>query len=213
MTISPNSKTHCIILLLCIFALVVLVSIGFCGFKKWMNKTKYEQSPETNEYFIVQNNKDEPDWVSKEVALRLSRLAIKADKVVMYMYENKLPNKAIAERLHARWGNIRKNPKGFRETSFGERSAAYTVNKGDELRICIRNPDSNEMFESENTGFLVLLHELAHLMSQSFGHNIEFKTNYAYICKQAEELKLYRYVDYSKNPTSYCSTDITHSPF
>ena len=201
------------IFFLCLSAIVLLVIVVVCAFRKWVNKTKYEQCPETNETFIVQNNKNEPEWISKEVALRLSRLARKADKVVMYMYENQLPNKAIAERLHARWDNIRKNPKGFRETSFGERSAAYTVNKGDELRICIRDPDSNEMFESENTGFLVLLHELAHLMSQSFGHNIEFKKNFADICKQAQQLGLYRYVDYSKSPTSYCSTDITHSPF
>jgi len=202
-----------LVLCFCLVAIVLLVIVGVCGFRKWINKTKYEQCPETNETFIVQNNKNEPEWISKEVALRLSRLARKADKVVNYMYENQLPNKMVSERLYLRWNNIRKNPKGFRETSFGEKSAAYTVNKGDELRICIRDPDSNEMFESENTGFLVLLHELAHLMSQSFGHNIEFKKNFAYICKQAQELGLYRYVDYSKNPTSYCSTDITHSPF
>lgn len=202
-----------LVLCFCLVAIVLLVIVGVCGFRKWLNKTKYEQCPETNETFIVQNNKNEPEWISKEVALRLSRLARKADKVVNYMYENQLPNKMVSERLYLRWNNIRKNPKGFRETSFGEKSAAYTVNKGDELRICIRDPESNEMFESENTGFLVLLHELAHLMSQSFGHNIEFKKNFAYICKQAQELGLYRYVDYSKNPTSYCSTDITHSPF
>jgi len=37
-----------------------------------------------------------------------------------------------------------------RETAFGEKSAAYTVNKGDELRICIRDPDKDKLFEELN---------------------------------------------------------------
>ena len=195
---------------LCLFMIGILIG---CGFKKWQDRTREETSPETNETFIVQNNKDEPEWVGKQAALIISKQAQKADILIAYLYKNQIPNHDVSNLLHERWMKIRKNPKGLREMSFGEKSAAYTVNKGDELRICVRDKSSPHKFEDLNTGFFVLLHELAHLMSRSYGHGIEFKRNFAIITKLAVELDLYKNIDYSQNPTSYCNTEIAHSPY
>lgn len=204
-------RIACVVLCgLCLLAIIILIG---CGFQKWKDRTRTETSPETNETFIVQNNKDEPEWVGKKAALIISKQAQKADILIDYMYKHQLPNHDISNLLHERWMKIRKNPKGLREMSFGEKSAAYTVNKGEELRICVRDKSSPHKFEDLNTGFYVLLHELAHLMSRSYGHGIEFRRNFAIITRLAIELKLYRDVDYSQNPTSYCNTEIAHSPY
>jgi hypothetical protein len=213
---SRKKTIQIVICVLCIVGVIGLVALVFCGRSRWLDRTREEVVEDlngTHEVFHVQNNKNEPDWVGKEVARRLSRLAKKIDTLVLYMYNHKLPDSIVANRLAYRWKKIRDNPKGFRETSFGESSAAYTVNKGEEMRICIRDPKSDKMFEDEKTSFLVILHELAHLMSKSYGHNLEFKKNFAYITKVAVELGLYKYVDYSKEPTTYCSTDITNPPY
>ena len=50
------------------------------------------------------------------------------------------------------------------ETSIGEKSAAYVLNKGDQLRMCVRKRNDPTKLEDSNTMIFVLLHELAHLM-------------------------------------------------
>jgi preprotein translocase subunit SecG len=208
-----SSKTTAICFIFCFIALLLLAICIGAGYKKYLDRTRPELSLETNETFFVQNNETEPDWVGKEVARRLGRLAVKGDQVVAYMEQHKLPDAEIANRLSRRWQSIRKNPKGLRETGRNEKSAAYTVNKGEELRICIRNEKSDKLFEEENTGFLVLLHELAHLMTKGYdNHNEEFHKCFAFITKIAVQLGLYQYVNYQNHPTNYCGTDITQSP-
>lgn len=208
-----NRNTICgLIFILCILTVLILLFCIWCGYKKWKDKTREEiiENLDGNvEIYVVQNNKDEPSWVGKEVAKRLSNMSRKATTIVNHMYKNRLPDPVISNRLYTRWMKIINNPKGLRETAKGERSAAYTVNKGEELRICVRDENSDRLFEGENDGFFVLLHELAHLMSKSYGHNLEFKKNFAYITKIAVELGMYKYTDYTKKPTTYCSVDIT----
>lgn len=211
----PKSSTtiSALVFAACILTLIILLICLGCGYYKWKDKTRAEVCLDTNETFVVQNNKDEPAWVGKEVARRLGHLAQKADKLVLYMYNNHLPDVNVATRLAERWKRIRENPEGLRETAFGETTAAYTVNKGEQLRICVRNNNSDNMFENENDMMFVFLHEAAHLMSKSYGHNLEFKKNFAYITKIAVELGLYKYVDYTKEPTSYCNVDITYPSY
>ena len=195
-----------------IIALLIIMLLVCLGYKKFRDRTKQVYSTEVQESFYVQNNKEEPEWVSKEIANRIGIITKRADTLIDYMAKNKLPNSEVSERLLRRWKKIRSNPRGIRETSAIEKPAAYTVNKSDQLRICIRNPKTKQL-EDLNTAMFVLLHELAHVMSQSYGHFQEFKTNFAYITKLAVEMGLYSYVDYSNNPTEYCNTRITHSSY
>lgn len=192
--------------------LILLICLG-AGYSKWKNKTCEIEDPITKEKFIVQNNKEEPEWVRKEVARRLANIVSKVDKIVSYMKKRNLPDANIANRLEVRWKRIRSNPKGLRETSPGENSAAYTINKGEQMRICVRDERSDNLFEKENDSMFVILHELGHLMSKSYGHNLEFKRNFAYITKIAVELGLYKYTNYMENPTTYCNVDITHTAY
>lgn len=198
-----------IIWILCVLTLLLIFFMFFCGYKKWKDKTKIEICPETKEEFMVQNNKDEPEWIGQEVAKRLSELSRRATVIVNHMYTNKYPTEEISERLYKRWYMLRKRKNGFRETAQGETSAAYTVNKHEQIRICLRK---NNSFEDFNTAMFVLLHELGHVMSENYDHGIEFRKNFATITKVAVDLGLYNYIDHSKDPTSYCGTDIKSSP-
>ena len=209
MEITP-SQICCGIIIVSIMAIMIIgILIGF-GYKKWKDRTKPVHDHHTRETFLVQNNKDEPEWVGQEVAKRLGKLTQNGDLLIEYFVKEQLPH---SKRLAKRWRRIRKNPRGIRETGSVEQPAAYTVNKSEQMRICIRKPGSQGELEDLNTSMLVLLHEMAHMMSHSYGHGQEFRTNFALITNVAVRLGLYNYVDYSKNPTSYCNTKITHSPY
>lgn len=197
---------------ICIITLFVLGLFVVMGFFSWRNrtcmvKTKY------GEQFTVQNNKNEPDNIKYQVADRLSLLASKTDKLVNHMLVNNIPNKETAELLSHRWANIRSSSDGFRETSKNENTAAYTVNKHEQLRICVRTKQDPYMLENENTTMFVMLHELAHMMSKSYGHNFEFRKNFATITKVAVDMGLYKYEDFATNPVQFCGVDISNPAY
>ena len=196
-------------LVLCVIAVLIIVSCVGGGFMKLMGKTCRVKCPDCDESFVVQNNRADTEETRQEVSRRIGVLAKKIDTLVIYMYNKKLPDSVISNRLAERWKRIRTSQDGLRETGVGETSAAYTVNKGDQIRICIRDAKSDKQFENENDTMFVMLHEIGHLMSKSYGHNLEFKKNFAYITKIAVELGLYKYTDYQTSPTNYCWTDIS----
>lgn len=133
-------------------------------------------------------------------AKKLEYFRNELQKVVDYCKKNNLPTKTDADRMYERFKSTR-----FNETPTKDSSAAYVVNKGQELRVCLQGEDDN------NTKF-VLLHELAHIMSKSYGHNEEFRNNMDFLVKLAAELGIYRPTDYSKEPINYCGTKITNTP-
>jgi hypothetical protein len=133
-------------------------------------------------------------------AQKLDYFRNELQKLVTYCYTNNLPTAEDASRLYSRFKNLKIN-----ETATGEPSAAYVVNKAQELRICLQNED-------ENDTMFVLLHELAHVMSKSYGHNAEFKKNMDVLVKLAVKLNIYKPVDYTKEPVNYCGVTISSTP-
>ena len=66
--------------------------------------------------------------------------------------------------------------------------------------------------EPLNTMLFVSIHELAHLMTKSIGHNEEFWSNMRFLLKEAIKAGIYEQEDYMKNPVDYCGTVINDSP-
>ena len=93
----------------------------------------------------------------------------------------------------------------------GSTHVAYSVNKGDELSICIRDKETDAFIDG-NTIRFVAIHELAHIMTKSTGHTPEFWDNMKYLLEVATSKGIYTPVDYSKTPTHYCGMDITDTP-
>lgn len=185
--------------------LLIVLIVLFVFFAFWYACKRYSDN-----FAIVKSNLDgknyyirgtTPDKQKEESANYLAKLSERITKLVTYMYDKKLPNQEISNRLMNRWKNCT-----LKETSEGEKSAAYTVNKGDEMRICIR--DGNNL-EDINTSMFVLLHELAHLMSNSYGHNSEFKENFNYIVHLATSIGTYKPQEFDKEPVKYCGNVVT----
>ena len=113
-------------------------------------------------------------------------------------------------------GNIktlinRYNPDTLSETGKDAEYTSYSVNKGQKISICIRNKDNS--FIDNNTVIFVVIHELAHVMTDSIGHTKEFWDNMKYLLEKAEEINIYSPQDYNTNPINYCGMEINSTPY
>ena len=181
-----------IILLLLLFVICSLLILNYNIFNddtisQWYNGVSYK---------VRKSNKS----IQINTAKKLEYFKNELQKVVDYCKNNNLPTQEDANRMFERFKSTK-----FNETPTKDSSAAYVVNKGQELRVCLKGEDDNDIM-------FVLLHELAHIMSKSYGHNEEFKNNMDFLVKLAAELGIYKPVDYSKTPINYCGTKITNTP-
>ncbi len=79
-------------------------------------------------------------------------------------------------------------------------NSAYTENKA-VITLCLKNPDTGEYYDV-NTIMYVALHELAHIISKTHGHNDEFKNNFSKLLKKGEMVGIYN--PYLEIPETYC---------
>lgn len=91
-------------------------------------------------------------------------------------------------------------------------NTSYVLNKGDEIRLCLRDQRTKQLHSFDILLF-VNLHELSHMLDRQYGHNNSFWTGFKFILHEAYELGLYNPVDYSKNPATYCGLTVTSNPF
>lgn len=185
-----------------IILLLILVLIIFYKLYINVDRVTYIKSNFDGNHYYVQDKTN--DNIKNEAANYLAKIKLFVNTIVNYMYKNNLPNKDISSRLYKRWSKCL-----LREMGENEDSVAYTLNKGDEMRICIRH---NNKFENINITYFVILHELAHLMSISYDHTDEFRENFNYIVHLASNLGLYYPEDFSKKPVYYCGTKINTTP-
>ena len=89
---------------------------------------------------------------------------------------------------------------------------SYSINKGQNLVICLRSRKNLELHNFTLICFVVA-HELAHLASASVGHNKEFYTNFKMILSHAIKNNLFdeNYFDNNVN-AEYCGMAMGSNP-
>ncbi len=181
-----------------IFLILIIITVIYFMV---LNDSRIEWEAFNGKKYKIKNDNKELNQIKADF---LARIDIKARKIVKHMKDNNLPTKEIASRTHNRFKNS-----NIGETPQGEKSgAAFTINKGDIYICCITKGKLND----ENDTFFVCLHELAHVMSNSYGHGEEFKTNFNFIVKLAVKLGLWKDPKYEEKPVDYCGVQVTTSP-
>lgn len=141
----------------------------------------------------------------------LAKITEKMKKVVDHV-DKKYPKESGKENVRRLVSKF--NPKKIVETLPTSEYTAYSENKGQKIAFCLnKQKQDNDNLIDENTLMFVALHEMAHVASKSIGHNTEFWNNFAFLIEEAEEIQLYRPIDYSKKNTEYCGMTITSSPY
>lgn len=109
--------------------------------------------------------------------------------------------------------------KRFNSDSFKENDStdpnktSYTTDKGRIIALCLREKNSgkNKLHDIELIKF-VLLHELAHCITVSYDHNLDFWVNFRFLLEFCVRYNLYKSIDYVKNKTVYCGLEVEYSP-
>lgn len=86
---------------------------------------------------------------------------------------------------------------------------SYSINKGEKIVLCLRNRDK---LMDINTMTFVVLHEFAHLATESIGHTEEFWTNFKWMLEESINIGIYTRQDFQNKNVDYCGIKITSSP-
>ena len=106
----------------------------------------------------------------------------------------------------------RYNPDRLGENLEYKSYKAYSLNKGEEIVLCLHDKDG-KLINDKNTMKFVLIHELAHIMTVENGHPPIFWQNMGYLLKEANSIGVYDAIDYSKNPVYYCGVLVDKTPY
>ena len=194
-----NTTDLFIKVILCLIFSMIIINLF-----KWVTQKHSLVTVETEDGFenLVRNmpDKNEAAKVMTEIKKRLKKL--------MKYVKDKEANDEHIDRVYR---NL--DIDAMKETDMNDEGTSYSVNKGQELSICMRDKDDpNHKLHDINTLMFVVIHETAHLMSKSYGHNQEFFDNFKYLLQRAEECGVYRPVDYSQLNQEYCGMEITDNP-
>jgi len=104
------------------------------------------------------------------------------------------------------------------EENIPERSngdTSYVIDKGDVFAMCLRDPHNNNKVEGNNKFnalVFVLIHEMSHLFTSTYGHDDLFWANFRFLLQEAIKDGLYIGIDYKKDRSPYCGIVISYSP-
>jgi len=123
-------------------------------------------------------------------------------------YRKRVKNSITQLRKNYRASNLEEN---IPERSGGDTS--YVIDKGDVFAMCLRDPkNGNKLDNQMNDLTFVMLHEMTHLFTNTFGHDQLFWNNFKFILEEAVDAHLYVPIDYKHNGSPYCGIVITYSP-
>lgn len=90
---------------------------------------------------------------------------------------------------------------------------AFTRGKGKIIKLCLRRTENVSEEEFLSLIKHVILHELAHVITISQGHTLEFWQKFKFLIDEAESAGLYVPADYKKKPIKYCNLlDVSYNP-
>lgn len=188
-------KTKLVLLLVFCILLLIPLLYNAEGFKEYIT------SSINNKKYGVQD--DLPNY--EAVPNKLAKIEQFITTFANYLHD-KYPTDARVKRLIKRLKNI-----NIEESELKEGVSSFTVNKGELLSVCVRSKENHNQFHNYQLLLFVVIHELAHIASVSFGHNDEFNTNFKWLLHEAQNVG-YTPVDYSVNPITYCGVNVTNNP-
>lgn len=202
-------KTHdCILLLLSIILILVVITNrrDLESFVNTLTDSNFRNLVKLNgkngkKYHVQEHFPD-----SQAAAHVLSELDITMTKFIRKL-QAKYPNHPGVTRLNKYNSNniIEGHPINK------EGSTSYSVNKGEKVVFCLRSK-RNKQLHHLNLLIFVGIHELAHIMSVSYGHNAEFMQNFKFLLKNALNFGIWKKINFSLNPQEYCGMPVTSSP-
>lgn len=89
---------------------------------------------------------------------------------------------------------------------------AYTINKGEIISLCLRYLNDKNKFHEYNSLSFVILHELAHVFSVTYDHDITFWKHFKFLLQEAIIIGIYDPINYKLKPINYCGIEVKYNP-
>lgn len=91
---------------------------------------------------------------------------------------------------------------------------AFTVRKGESMKLCLREKGAPYRLIGHNTLLFVLIHEVAHIAAfDVWSHAWGFWVTFKWLLNEARLAQVYVPVNYEKAPVIYCGLVIEYSPY
>lgn len=152
-----------------------------------------------NEKYTVQIKDD-----SKEAADLIAKIKSRLSTLIEHLKKSYGESEERVERLISNY-----RPDKMREGVDTPGYTSYSINKGEQIILCLRNQD--ELVDI-NTMMFVVLHEMGHLASESIGHTEEFWDNFKWLLEESINIGIYVKQDFETKSVEYCGMNITSTP-
>lgn len=178
----------------------VVAIIGFLAYTTFYdnNLQKVKSKVDDNDYY-VQDKKDAQEAADLIASIRKKLIMLVENLIKTHPSDDK--------RIVMLKANF--NPNKIKEGEEGTGSTSYSINKGEQIVLCLRNKDK---LMDINTMMFVVLHELAHIATESIGHTPEFWDNFKWILEESINIGIYQKKDYNKESVEYCGMTISTTP-
>lgn len=180
-----------------LLAWVSLAAVAWAVYQAWPRCMVRVHSAVTGKEYSVKNLPD-AQLVADRLAVLETRMRDFLDRAEAYA-----PGDPRLANIRARWD-------GTLSEIMYDPEVAYSMGK-DSVAVCVRNPEDGRL-EPVNTSMFVLLHELAHVATDKYGHTPEFWANMRLLLELAEVTGMYTYQDFEAEQTTYCGRKLELSP-
>ncbi len=176
-----------------------VAAVGYALYIAWPRRMKWVTSDLTGKRYHVKNLPG-AEAVADRLAFMELRVRDFLDKAQSYA-----PGDHRLTNIARRWnGTLSETP--------NDEDVAYSVAK-DSISVCVRSQGGGAVaLEPENTTMFVLIHELAHIGTDKYGHPPEFWSNMRFLLELAEATKSYSYQDFDSETMTYCGRKLAASP-
>lgn len=96
------------------------------------------------------------------------------------------------------------------ETDPDSNLTSYSVNKGEELSICLKSKKTGKL-HTINLLMYVVIHEMAHFACPEIGHGELFKKIFRKFTQEAIKIGIYKIENFESNPIEYCGMVLSSS--
>lgn len=159
-----------------------------------------------------------------QAAETMDKLNTVAHKLINHLVEKYIDNSGMTN-IDPKYrdivlGGIKDLKKNFKTANMienvPERSGgdtSYVIDKGNVFAMCLRDPkNGNQIDPKFNALVFVLIHEMSHLFTTTFGHDTLFWNNFRFVLQEAVSIGLYESENYKQNGSPYCGIVISYSP-
>jgi len=183
------------IIVIGILIVLAIIFVLYLINKKTKTKSKYVKSDVDNRKYLVQDYND-----NAAAAEMLSVVYFRIFELRDYLKNNidKYPKyKKYIQQFCNRINNVI-----LRENTTNSKYTSYTVNKGQEIYLCLRSKHTKQLHDI-NLVMYVTIHELAHVACPEIEHTELFTNIFIFLLDVSEKIDIYEDIDFKENPIEY----------